>query len=639
MYRLLFLFILLLNGLAVHSSPPLVQWNSRHDSINIADKSIILQDKDNVLTIDQLGDSLFEPSRQHIITYNNDSYYWLKFTLDNPTNDQLLLELAQPIMDKVDFYYEDTLTGGWKVMHAGYHVPLHQKLYRHQYQLFPLLKNRHDYYLRFQSLGLSVPIRIWKENAYDVKITKQRIMFGIFTGLMLFVIMINIFFFFSLRRNAYIHRAVLVFLYYCIAANVEGYILYVFPNADLIYGLNIYAIIALPIGITYVMFFLESKKYTPRLHRLAWIVVAIFASYNLWHLLLSPLELIYITHVMGLTNVLIMLIIAAQIGRRGNKMGYYYFVGYAIFFVIAIIDSISRLTGYPPVFFEISYISIAFLVEGFALSYLLTKRFEWEKEASDLERIQTNELLLVKTMENEKIMKEQNILLEKMVKERTQELTLEKQKSDELLLNILPADVAEELKMNGSAKARRFDSVSVLFVDIKDFTLLSENQDAETVVRELDYCFKAFDQIIKNYNLEKIKTIGDAYMCAGGLPVLNTTHAHDIIKGGLAICAFMQKLKEEKIAKQLPYFEIRIGICSGPVMAGIVGSEKFAYDIWGDTVNTASRMEKHSEPGRVNISGSTYALVMGDFDIEYRGKIEAKNKGLIDMYFVNGVKE
>lgn len=214
-------------------------------------------------------------------------------------------------------------------------------------------------------------------------------------------------------------------------------------------------------------------------------------------------------------------------------------------------------------------------------------------------------------------------------------ITKEKKRSDELLLNILPEETAEELKATGTAKAKSFDLVSVLFTDFKNFTQASEKLSPEDLVAEINYCYSEFDKIITKHGIEKIKTIGDAYMCAGGLPKTNTTNPVDVVTAGLEMVAFIEKNKKDRIAKDQPFFELRCGVHTGPVVAGIVGIKKFAYDIWGDTVNTASRMESSGEIGKVNISGVTYELVKGKFICEYRGKVKAKNKGEIDMYFVS----
>ncbi len=209
-------------------------------------------------------------------------------------------------------------------------------------------------------------------------------------------------------------------------------------------------------------------------------------------------------------------------------------------------------------------------------------------------------------------------------------------RSDELLLNILPEEVAKELKAKGEADAQLIEHVTVLFTDFKGFTAMSEQLSPKALVKDIHECFSAFDHIMAKHGIEKIKTIGDAYMAAGGLPTPNNTHAHDVVNAAFEIRDFIAEGKALKIAKGLPYFEIRIGVHTGPVVAGIVGVKKFAYDIWGDTVNTASRMESSGEVGQVNISESTYALVKDETGLAFtsRGKVQAKGKGEMEMYFV-----
>ena len=220
--------------------------------------------------------------------------------------------------------------------------------------------------------------------------------------------------------------------------------------------------------------------------------------------------------------------------------------------------------------------------------------------------------------------------LEQKVNERTNDLMNEKKKSDSLLYNILPVETAQELKRNGFAAARQFEKVTILFTDFKGFTSISEKLSPQDLVREIDKCFRAFDTITSKYNIEKIKTIGDSYMAAGGLPVPNSTHAEDVVKAALEIRDYMKSYRTES---GIP-IEMRVGINTGSVVAGIVGTKKFQYDIWGDAVNTASRMESAGEPGKVNISENTFNLVKNKFDCFYRGEISAKGKGSIKMYFV-----
>lgn len=224
------------------------------------------------------------------------------------------------------------------------------------------------------------------------------------------------------------------------------------------------------------------------------------------------------------------------------------------------------------------------------------------------------------------------------IERQKDEIEYERNRSDKLLLNILPEETAEELKEKGAATPKHYEMVSVLFTDFKGFTNIAEKLTPRELVAELDNCFLEFDRIIDKHNLEKIKTIGDAYMCAGGIPIANQTNPLEIVEAGLEIKAFMEKLKADREAKGEEFWELRIGIHTGPVIAGVVGKNKFAYDIWGDAVNTASRMESSGIPGKVNISGETYRLVKDMFICTYRGKVQAKNKGEIDMYIVEGKK-
>ncbi len=239
-----------------------------------------------------------------------------------------------------------------------------------------------------------------------------------------------------------------------------------------------------------------------------------------------------------------------------------------------------------------------------------------------------------------------NEQLEEKVKLRTLEiekksllLETEMVKADKLLLNILPEEIASELKKFGKSYARKYDQVSVLFTDIAGFTSIAETMTPDELVAQLDDSFRGFDRIIKKYEIEKIKTIGDSYMCVCGLPTSVEHQAQVLTNAALDMQEFMSGFNTAKRIQNLPEFKIRMGIHTGPVVAGVVGLTKFAYDIWGDTVNLASQLEQKSEPGKVNISGATYDLVKDDFECTHRGKLPAKNKGEIDMYFVNKKNE
>lgn len=229
-------------------------------------------------------------------------------------------------------------------------------------------------------------------------------------------------------------------------------------------------------------------------------------------------------------------------------------------------------------------------------------------------------------------------LKSRKIEEQSGELRLDKEKIDKLLLNILPPPVAQELKDQGYVKPVFYKAATIVFTDFVGFTRITEKLTPDQLVRELDEVFSQFDRVMDKYCLEKLKTIGDSYMYAGGVPVVNHTHEIDAVLGALEIQSFIEKANEEKKSKGRPVFEIRIGINTGPLMAGVVGEKKFVYDVWGDSVNLASRMESSGEKGRVNISETTYIRIKDFFETEARGQILAKNKGAVDMYFVKQIK-
>jgi len=252
---------------------------------------------------------------------------------------------------------------------------------------------------------------------------------------------------------------------------------------------------------------------------------------------------------------------------------------------------------------------------------LETSREEFLYMIEDMDRISVN-------FENQK----------KEFEKQKNELENEKKKSDELLYNILPVSIAEELKHFNRVEPKYYANVSVMFADFQSFTKSCENLKFYELVKQLNTYFIKFDEIIEKYRIEKIKTIGDAYMCAGGLPTEDKTNPMEVILASLEIQKFVSELNEKNQSKKLPFWNLRLGIHTGPVYAGVVDKTKIAYDILGDTVNVASRMEAGGEIGKVNVSEATYQQIKDYFDCTYRGEIEAKNKGKVKMYFVQQIK-
>ena len=228
-------------------------------------------------------------------------------------------------------------------------------------------------------------------------------------------------------------------------------------------------------------------------------------------------------------------------------------------------------------------------------------------------------------------------MLEQIINKRTEDLIIEKEKSDNLLANVLPRNTASEIMEKGKATKIKYNFVTVLFSDIQGFTKIAEETNPEVLIDELDKFFFYFDSVVERLGIENIKTIGDAYMCAGGIPEKNRTNPVEVILAALEMQTYMSKLRESSEIAGMKFWDIRIGIHTGTVVAGVVGQKKLSYDIWGDTVNTASRMESSGEAGKINISGTTYEFVKDFFICEHRGKMPVKYKGELDMYFVNGI--
>lgn len=303
-----------------------------------------------------------------------------------------------------------------------------------------------------------------------------------------------------------------------------------------------------------------------------------------------------------------------------KRLGAKAFFSGTLVFAIIVVNDILYTNG---IIFTGYYVPFGFLFFVFSQAFFLSLRFSY----AFIEVEELSENLEIKVIQR-------TTELEKAKKYAEEEHN----KSEKLLLNILPEDVAEELKEKGTSEPILYESVSVLFTDFQGFTKIAESLTPQELIEELDQCFSYFDALMEGYGLEKLKTIGDSYMCAGGIPRRNNTHAIDCVLAAIEIQYIMQRIKEEKEGKGKPYWELRIGIHSGPLIAGVIGEKKFAYDVWGDTVNTASRMESSGTAGKVNISGSTFELIKEYFDCEYRGKVNAKNKGEVDMYYVEGLK-
>jgi len=644
-----FLFLLL----TITSSAEQLTWVENSKAIKVGKYVEILEDKNNAYSIDEVSssdfNSLFKTSEKEILSFGStESYYWLKLNVTNHTPEELLVEFAQFSLPVCEMYFKDN-KGQWQITRLGYHVNLNDRQIKDHYQVFPINGNT-EYYFRVHSFSPPIPINIWEANKYEVKSTHLKIAYGSYFGLLAFVILYNIFLFISLNNRIHLAYSILVFLYLCIFSFVmDGFGMFFIPNLNLKFLYTLLPIVTMAFSTVYAWLFLDIKKYAPEYYRFALIGMFYFSSYIAWNFLLPSYSVMIINQIHALINLSFVAFLGHKVGQNGNKTGYYYSIAYYLYFGIVIFETIRVNLGVPPYLFGLSHYAIAVIFEVSILSYSLTKKFQWEKSEAIGAKLDAQKLVIEKTKENEQIVRTQNVRLEEQVERRTNQLnkmniqlssTLqtveeEKAKSDALLLNILPRSTANELKENGFAQPRNFKNVTVLFTDFKDFTSTTSIISPKRLVEDLNECFMAFDGIVKELGLEKIKTIGDSYMAASGLPSEKEEHAIDAVECALKMNDFIKQWQEIQQNKGRQAWQMRIGIHSGPVIAGVVGAHKFAYDIWGDAVNTAARMESNSSEGKINISASTYDLIKQDYSCTSRGKINVKGKGDMEMYWVD----
>lgn len=629
MKKLLFTFSLFFSCFIAQAQS--IIWHEKIDELDIGKALEILEDKTSEITFNQVNSpelsAQFKKSEQTILSLGfTESTFWLRFTLDNQTKEPAILELSQACLPYADLYYVNE-TGEQIKVPGGYEAGLENKDIKSHFQAFHLPPGNHQYHIRLLSNSGPIPVKIYSQASFEKKKNKQNITYGMYMGFMIFVILSNVFFFFSMRNYMYLFYSFNVVLYASYAAVVlDGFIIYVFPNINLLFWYITIPTLGNIVQAIYCLVFLEAKRYVPNINRFTWYIIGYFVIWAIVKYLIPLPYILAINTVNALITFFIMGYTGLKVGKKGSKMGYYFASAFFIYFILVLTEAVYIQIGSPPYLAEMSHVAYATLIEAFLFSFLLSKRFEWERIETDKAKAEANRKILETTLENERIVREQNVILEHKVDERTKELRIEKEKSDALLLNILPVEVAEELKQKGMAEAKLFNDVTVMFTDFVNFTGISEQMEPGDLVKEIHKNFTHFDRIIEQFGLEKIKTIGDAYLAVCGLPVSNHDHVQRVIQAAIKIRDFMSQTEQK--------FKIRIGIHSGPVVAGIVGVKKYAYDIWGDTVNTAARMEQNSEANKINISGATYQLIKTQFNCTYRGKIQAKNKGEIDMYFV-----
>ncbi len=649
MPRLLTAFLLL--PLFAQAQP--LVWAPGSEAMEIGRQVEVLEDPQGAFTFEQVSGpamhgSFSRPGNTNLILGYTLSVFWARFTLNNPTDHPLMLEIAQAGLPDCDLYFRDD-SGRVVLKKAGSNTVFHEREVKSSFQVFPLPPGQRDYYVRLTTNSGPIPLRIDAPQAYEDKANFQKFIYGIYLGLMLFVLLSNIFYFISLRETLYLVNALLVLIFTCYSmVVVDGFVVYFFPKVDMLFWYTAIPAFGVTVQTIYCLWFLEVKKYRPRLYQAVSVLIVVYA---LWFLLKNFLSFPIqqpINTLQALLSFIVMGYVGVKVGKSGNRFGYYFALTYFVYFLLVLAEAMYINTGKPEYILGLSYSGHATVFEALLLTFLLTKRFEWEKDEVEKKRREAQDELIEQIRENERIVRDQNIILEEKVKQRTTDLIranddlnvslntveVERAKSDKLLLNILPSVIAEELKESGKTEPLTIKRASVLFTDFKEFTSKAQHFSAEELVEELNVCYEQFDNICAHYGVEKIKTIGDSYMAAGGLPLPSADSVENTVRAALRMAAFIVERKRERERQGKPYFEMRTGIHTGPVVAGVVGKHKFQYDIWGDTVNLASRMESSGEVGRVNISGHTKALLGDRFGCIPRGEVNVKGLGLVEMYWV-----
>lgn len=608
----------------------------------IAKSALFYQDNEDLspeLILSPAYQKKFEPYHQNIPNFATTAdAVWFRFDLKKEVEEDFYLRLGSAYIDSI-FLYEQINGRLHLVRQAGDNYIFPEREIEVPNFLFKLEVSssaKKTYYLRTKCLQpFFFPLQVGTLKAFLEDQHTLDFVQGIYFGFMLLIFLYNLFLYFSTKESIYWY-----YVFYVASITLfMGFIFhygfqYLWPNWP---GINRYAVVSSALTmISAVLFsqkFLMTKTNTPSLHWISNLFLGV-ASLVIFLLIL---QINIPALLMAQAGILLMAIYFLVIGivalRKGYTPAKFYLVAWGALilgFIAAIFESLNLIPVTP----YINSMQIGSAVEVTLLSFALADRIN--KYKKEREEAQASALQAAK--EKNTLIAQQNIMLEKKVEERTTKIKetlklveIEKLKSEELLLNILPQSTANELKENGTAKPKHFESVTVMFFDIEKFTTLAEQLPSEELVARLDELFQHIDEIVERSSLEKIKTIGDAYMAAGGIPLTNDSHPIDAIKAAVEVMTYLSKKEPDSQGNK---WRMRCGIHTGPVVAGVVGKNKFAYDIWGSTVNFASRMESSGEVGKINISEATYQLVKSQMPCTLRGAKEVKGLGKLNMYFV-----
>lgn len=590
-------------------------------------------------------DEKFAQSTKDVLNFGvTTSTIWLKLRLQNlspDTEPEWILTLRNALMDNFVLYSQNR-GNGWSRIEAGDEFDFDQrKIKDHDFSFYLSLPDTmvRTYYMRCRSSGsLQIPLEIRTKSDYQGAVQLSELLYGLFTGALIIMFIYNLFVFFSLRDFSYLAYSLFIITNLALHNAYSGhnfqYLLGNYPNIASLSIPLLMALIPTTVALFSLSFLTPSKIIGP----VRWTLYGVCVISGL---LIVSVFFLPIRTATSLAGILIIITLVAAIVAgvegwvHGNRGARYYVIAWLLLIASGLVTAFRNFGFLENNFATLHGGRIATIIEMALLSLSLAdryNRFRKEKEAAQKELIemqrQANKELEQKVKDRTKELSETNVKLN-VTLDKVEE---ERAKSEALLLNVLPKEIMKELKETGRIVPRNYPLATVLFSDIKNFTSFAGKLEPDEVIKSLNECFLAFDDICRKYGLEKIKTLGDGYMAVGGLPVPNKTNPVDAVRAGLAMQQWIAKRNKENGQDLERAWEIRIGINSGPVVAGIIGKHKFVYDIWGDTVNMASRMESAGTVGKVNISHNTYGQVKDFFICNYQGKVTAKNKGEVDLY-------
>ncbi len=582
-------------------------------------------------------DSLFQLSTKDIPNFGNlDATYWNKFTVINQSSKDInwLILVDEHHLDTIEFYYPGP-EGNYQCIKSGRWHPFDQRNYKHNNYVLDFSIQPADtavFYLQITSHVMIYSVYMMKYETFVNESSSRHLAKGIIIGLFLMIILYNFFIYLAVSDKNYLYYTLYACFNILMICDLTGYMDFLWQGNLQFMWDKTPAIIAVD-GLLLMLFskhILEFDKYFPFANKFIYYFLAPVAIWTITVNFLGYKIYASMTNQFWVLILVVFLYIAAiKVYRKGYLPARFYIIACGSFFIACGMYA-ATLLGFIPVNTLTNHIieigsGLEMLLFSFALA---DKMRQFRKDKS-----QAQSQLLKTLRENERLILDQNRILEIQVEERTKDLKLEKEKSENLLLNILPKNIADELKEKGFSEAKHFGNVSIMFIEFVEFSKISENFGPEKLVSEINYYFKGFDQIINKYQLEKIKSFGGAYLAVSGMSNPLDENAVTLVKASIEILNFVREYKIKGGA-----FEIKIGIHSGPVVAGIVGSKKFAFDVWGDVVNTAARMEQHGEADNINVSLESYHKIKNTFDCRHRGKISIKNKGEYDMYIVENYK-